>query len=241
MMRVVAQMHQQVEGHAAARAELHLRHEGGLPRPVEPDEDIGSKPRLLRAEKLAQAGRALFLAGLDQHLRVEAEPPAFRDHRAQRLDRDEMLALVVHRAAAVPLLAAHRDLPGIEPLAPFRREAAHHVAMAIDQHGRQRGILDARRDEDWPAALARIVEHRRLEPHALNQRRHRLRAVARQGGQAVGQLALGRHGDELAQPGEIGPVIEAALRACDRPVPRSAHALVPAGAGAMLAGNARRG
>src|SRR3954464_13918163 len=101
MMLALAEIDDQVEGDAAAGAKRKFRQGGGLPRAIEGDEDIRRAGLPWRSEKFGEAGRADLLARLDEEFHVEAELAAFRQHGAQRLQRDEVLALVVHRAAAV--------------------------------------------------------------------------------------------------------------------------------------------
>src|SRR5581483_4907956 len=55
--------------------------------------------------ELLQAGRAHLLAGLDQHLQVEAELAARAQHRFERGKIDRVLALVVGRATTVDAIA----------------------------------------------------------------------------------------------------------------------------------------
>ena len=96
---------------------------------------------MLGAE-LAQAGRAGFLAHLDQPFGVEAELAALGEHGRLRRDVDGVLALVVDHAAAViaAILFGHR--PGRKAGMPSGLEPANNIAMAIAEDGRERGVLD---------------------------------------------------------------------------------------------------
>ena len=71
-----------------------------------------------------QAGRARFLAHLEQPLRVEAEPPRASQHLRERRKVDRVLPFVVRRAAAVPAAALHFQHPGRAPSSIARRSPA---------------------------------------------------------------------------------------------------------------------
>ena len=97
----VAQLDHQIEVERAAAAEEDRRRVRREARPVGGEQQIGRELRLVALADLAQAGRADLLAGLDQHLGVEAEPAALGDHDPERGEVDRVLALVVGDAAAV--------------------------------------------------------------------------------------------------------------------------------------------
>ena len=124
-----------------------------------PSEAISTSARKrLRARlaELAQPGRADLLAHFDQQLRVEAEPPARREHPPERREVDRVLALVVGGAAPVPAAAAADDLPRRAAVAPLAVVARDDVAVAVGQHRRQRRILDALGEEHRRRAGDRV-------------------------------------------------------------------------------------
>src|SRR4051812_24256109 len=96
---------------------------------------------VLLAERL-QARRPRLLAGLDQHLDVEAELAARAQHRLERAEIDRVLPLVVGGAAAVDALAFLLQLPGLEPRAPLPLLPADHVAVPIQEYRRPLGVFD---------------------------------------------------------------------------------------------------
>jgi len=95
----------------------------------------------------AQSRRPDLLAHLEQKLGVEAETSARLEHPPERREIDRVLSLVVGGAAAVPAAIADRHLPRRASLAPLIVVARHHVAVAIDEHGRQRRALETFREE----------------------------------------------------------------------------------------------
>ncbi len=110
---------------------------------------------------LPQIGRADLLAGLDDEFGIEAELAAARlAHRAQGREIDAVLPLVVSRAAAIDALASGRGLPRIEIVAPFAFHALDHVAVAIGEDGRQRGILAIISQQIRPPAGRRFDQAR---------------------------------------------------------------------------------
>ena len=161
VVRALAQLQCQVEVGDAARAQEQRRRCGAQPRAVGGDQRVGGQRLALQRAELGQAGRAGLLAGLEQPLGVEAELAAARfDHPGQRGEVDAVLALVVRRAAAVEPVAVLRQRPWAAAARPRGILAAHHVAMAVHQHRRQRVVLVARGDQEGPAACAlqRVVE-----------------------------------------------------------------------------------
>src|SRR5262249_60561715 len=84
--------------------------------------------------KLAQSGGADLLSHLDENLRVEAEAPALGDDRGECGDVDAVLTLVVGGSTAVEALALDGQRPGRETLPPEIVEAAHGMAVTVNQH-----------------------------------------------------------------------------------------------------------
>src|SRR5712692_4993603 len=106
MMRALAQIDDQLDRVAAARAEKDRRLLRRDARSVRGDQQIRLEEFLpVLGAQLAQSGRTDFLAHLDQDLDVEAEPSALGEHRRERRDIDAVLSLVVRAAAAVPAIA----------------------------------------------------------------------------------------------------------------------------------------
>src|SRR4051812_160485 len=104
----------------------------------------------MRLAKLAQAGRAHFLAGLDQHFGIEAELAARLQDRRQRADIDAVLALFVGRAAAIEAGSLRLQAPGRQALRPLRILPADHVTVAVGEDGHRRWILDPFSVQEWP-------------------------------------------------------------------------------------------
>ena len=146
---------------AAAAAEEDGRPVRRQPRPVGRQEQIGLQFLAMGFADLPQIGRADLLAGLDDEFGIEAELAAARlAHRAQGREIDAVLPLVVSRAAAIDALASGRGLPRIEIVAPFTLHALDHVAVAIGEDGRQRGILAIIRQQIRPPAGRRFDQAR---------------------------------------------------------------------------------
>ncbi len=143
--------------YAAAAAEEDGRPVGRQPRSVGGQEQIRLQFLAMGLAYLPQIGRADLLAGLDDEFGIEAELAAARlAHGAQAPQIDAVLALVVGGAAAIDALAFGRGLPGIEIVAPFAFHAVDDIAMAIGEHGRQRGILAIVRQQIRPLAARRF-------------------------------------------------------------------------------------
>ena len=142
MVAALAQIDIEMDTVAAAAAEEDGRPIGRKPRPVGGQEQIRLQLLAVGLAHLPQVGRADLLAGLDDEFDVEAElAAAGLAHGAQGREIDAVLALVVGGAAAIDALAFGRGFPGIEIVAPLAFHAVDDVAMAIGEHGRQRGIL----------------------------------------------------------------------------------------------------
>ena len=202
MMAALAGVDPHVEVDATARAEKHRRPVGGDARAVGGDQHVGGEPILLRHGQIAQAGGAAFLARLDEQLGVEAEPSASRrHHRGEGCDVDAVLAFVVGRAASIPAIALDDERPGAEPLAPGALLAAHDVAMAVDQDGRQIGAFLALGDQERAEAGDGIVQDRARKAQLRQIGRDLLLEVGAKCAEAALVLAFGRRGEAA---GEIG-------------------------------------
>lgn len=215
-MRAVARAQVQPEIHRAARAEEHGRPLGGDARPVGRDQHVGRERVAFAAAQRVEARRAGFLAHLDQQLRVEAEPAAARgEHARQRGEIDRMLALVVGAAAAVPALAVGGQRPRRQRRAPLRVVAAHDVAVAVDQHGRQRVVLVPRREQERRAAVGRVVGDAGGEAEAGGLGRDLVGQVRAQRSGGAAFLALGAQRDAAAQGREECAGFELVQRVLD--------------------------
>ena len=218
MLAVLAQIDHQIEIEHAAAAEEQRRPVRLDPRAGRGQQQIGGQAIPVAAADLAQARRADLAAGLQQELGIEAQAAALGEHAAQRREVDQVLALVVGDAAAVDPAHALDQAPGAEPLAPFALEAAHHVAVAVDQHARQIGVLDAL-GQQQRAAERRIDQHLAHEAHLLEHRPHVLGEVEGEIGRAARLLALGRHRDQPGQLAEEDAAIVVARRTLERGLP----------------------
>ena len=137
MMAALAQIDDELDWMAAARR----RPIGCGARAVRCNEQVGTQEvMLLRDAKLAQAGRAHFLSHFDENFRVEAEPAALGQDRRERGDVDAVLPLVICSTATVQALTFDREHPRRQSRAPQIIEAAHCVAVPVDQQ-RERGAL----------------------------------------------------------------------------------------------------
>src|SRR6187551_1275879 len=142
MVATLAQIDIEMNAVAAAAAEKDGRSVSREPRTVGGQEQIRLQLLAVGFAYLPQVGRADLLAGLDDEFDVEAElAAAGLAHGAQGRQIDAVLALVVGGAAAIDALASGGGFPGIEVVAPFAFHAIDDIAMAIGEHGRQRGIL----------------------------------------------------------------------------------------------------
>ena len=139
-----ARVDTQIEVHAAARAQEQGGPLGRNAGTVGGQEQIGAQRVAVLLADLAQAGGAHFLAHLHQQLEGIAQPAlAHCQHLLQCRQIDAVLALVVGRAAAIPAVTVHHHLPGLQAGAPLGGVAAHHVAMAVAEHGKRRVGLGA--------------------------------------------------------------------------------------------------
>ena len=170
MMRALAQVDDEIEIERAARPEEDRRPIGAKARTVGGDQDVGAQRRRTRFADASQPGRADFLAHLEQQLRIEAEPAARRQHLPERREVDRVLALVVGRAAAVPAAAVHRDFPRRTAAGPLAVVAGDDVAVAVDQHRRQRRILAALGEQHRRRAGDGVVPERPAKAHRRNTR-----------------------------------------------------------------------
>src|SRR3954470_18960843 len=108
-----ADVDNQIEVEAAAGAGAERGDGGVCPRPVAGEEHVGGEFLLVGGDDLGEAFGPAFLAGLDDELDVEPElAAARRDNGFERGEVDDVLALVVGRAAAVPAVVAAGQGPG---------------------------------------------------------------------------------------------------------------------------------
>ncbi len=216
VMRTVAGAQAQREVDRAARAEEYRRARGGDARAVGGDQHVGRERVALLAAQRVEARRPGFLAHLDQQLRVEAEPAAARgEHARQRGQVDRVLALVVGAAAAVPAIAVGRERPRRQRRAPLRVVAAHDIAVAVDQHGRQRVVFVARREQERAAAVDGVVDDPRRETEAGGLGRDLVGQIGAQRGVAAAFLAFGAQADAAAQGCEERTGFELVQRVLD--------------------------
>ena len=134
-----------------------------------------------------------------------------------------MLALVVHHAAAVDAVALDGDGPRVQARPPAFRHGAHHVAVAVDQHGGQRGILDAGADQHRTVDGIGVAEDLRGETQPRDHRAADVTAVAFQLVLAQRRMALSGNGHECTQALDEAAVVEAHPGADDRAVACSGH------------------
>ncbi len=156
---------------------------------------------------LAQAGRAGLLAHLDQPFEIEAEAAAHCEHGGERRDVDGVLALVVGGAAAVVAAVGFDELPGRQARLPVGIEAADHVAVAVDEDGRQAVALATLADQERPARLG-MAQHPAGEPERLERGLHLGLDVARKLARPIRVLALGRDGDAAREVGLESTAVE---------------------------------
>ena len=209
-MAALAQVAHEIEVDGAAAAECdgwalraHARAVGG-------DQNVGGEVGLVRRHQLGEALGARLLARLDDELDVEAElAAALLAHALEDRHVEGVLALVVGGAAAIDAIAVARGDPGTLALGPLVLQAADDVAMAVAEHGRQLGILDAGGEQHRPLARQRVVVDAGREPHARERGRHLLVQVAVELGLAGGQqLALGLEADAAGQLGLEGTLVD---------------------------------
>ena len=157
VVTALSQIDDQVDHMAATRPEKQRRAVRRDARPIGCDQDIGlEQPVLVEFAQLSQTRRTELLAHLDQKLDVEAQTTSLGEHGGNRGDVDRVLALVVGRAAPVPALAFDSQRPGRQPRAPERIESADGVAMAINQDGDVRGLLDTLGDQEGRPFAPRV-------------------------------------------------------------------------------------
>src|SRR5262245_60704229 len=100
--------------------------------------------------------------------------------RRQRGDVDAVLSLVVGRAAAVDARALDGQRPGRKAAPPQIVEAAHGIAVAVDQNSDRGLVLLAFRDQERRARW--VVENARREAERGEARHHLVVEIAAQRG-----------------------------------------------------------
>ena len=180
--------------------------------PSEPTSASASSSVLVLGAKLAQAGRAGFLAHLDQPFGVEAELAALGEHRRLRGDIDRVLALVVDHAAPVVAAVLLGQRPGRQARVPAGIEPADDVAVAVAEHGRQGRVLDPLGIQERPLG-ARLREGAALEAELLQRGLDFTFKIARKVRSTLGILALGRDRDAARKVGLERAGIEIGLGA----------------------------
>src|SRR5690349_274220 len=206
-----AQIDDQIHVESAARAEEEGRARGLQPRAVRGDEDVRLQEIFILDAEFPQARRAGFLAGLIEHLQVEAEPAARRERRGDRAEIDGMLALVVGGAPPVEAIALARELPRIEPCAPARVLAADDIPMAVGEHGDERRVLDALGHEERAVRGPGVGEYAPGEAEPLEARADLGGEIALELGLALGILAFGGNRDAAREVGEESAFVEVPL------------------------------
>jgi hypothetical protein len=211
----LARLDDQVEAQAAARAQEQGRLVARDARAVGGDQQVGAQQLLVLGRELMKARRADLLAGVDHDGRVEAELAALLQHHLERRHVDRVLRLVVGGAAAVIAVAVLLQHPWALALGPLRLEAANDVAVAVGEHRRELLVLDARRHQEWPAALHRVVDHLVLVAEPGEAGADLVGQVGAQEGMRGEDLALGLDRDAARQIGDERPVVVVLGGACD--------------------------
>ena len=219
MVPAGAQVHHQIHVERAARAQKDGRAIGAEARPVGGDQHVRPHRLAMLRTDFAQSRRADLLAGFDQHLEVEAEPAARREHRLDRGEVDRVLPLVVGGAAAVETVAFARQLPGVESGAPLRFLAADDIAMAVGEYRDLRGIFHPLGEQERSALGQRVLEQPAAEPEPLQAGLHLRREIAREFAFAVRILALGGNRDAACQVAAEAALVEITLYALNRVLP----------------------
>src|SRR5262249_14193872 len=214
MMAALAQIDDELDWMAAARAEKKRRPIGCGARAVRCNEQVGTQEvMLLRDAKLAQAGRAHFLSHFDENFRVEAEPAALGQDRRERGDVDAVLPLVICSTATVQALTFDREHPRRQSRAPQIIEAAHCVAVPVDQQRERGALLLALGHQKWRTRW--IVQNARGEAERSEARHHLVLEIAPQRGSAFRFLAATRNGNATPQIDEKFAAVEIGVRAGD--------------------------
>ena len=216
MVSAFAQINDEIEIFRPPRAEKQCRPVGRNPRPIRGNENVRGERVQVGFDDFLQTGGTVFFARLDHEFRIETEPPPRRQRGRHGAHIERVLSLVVGGAAAVQLVAALGDRPGIEPFVPLVGIAQNNVAMAIAQHGRQPGVLDPFGQQDRTAARDRVVENRTAVPHRLEGGPDLLHKITLQIRQPIGILAFRRNRHAAAQDFQILSIIETCEGARDR-------------------------
>ena len=211
MVAAFAQVDHQVHVERAARAEEHGRLAWLQARAVGGDEHVRLQEILVLGTDFPQSGGTHLLAGLDQHLEIEAQLAACLDRRRGGGKIDGVLALVVGGATAVETLAVARQLPGIESLLPALVLAPDDVAVTVREDRDEGRVLDALSEEKRPASGKRIWKQSALEPQALEAGLHFGREVALEVCGPLRVLAFGGDGDPAREVGEKSALVEVPL------------------------------
>ena len=198
-MAAFAQIDDQIDRMAASCAEKERRFVGCDAWAIGGNQQIGAQCIVfVLLAQFAQAGGANFLAHLDQELDVEAKLAALCQNGRECRDVDAVLAFVVGGAAAVNAIALDAERPRREPRPPQIVEAAHRVAVAVDQHGQVARIFDPLGHQERWAFAARIIEGAAGETERGERRHHLVAQIGLHGFGALRLLAGARNGDPPA-------------------------------------------
>src|SRR5690606_5489460 len=158
VMCAFAKIADEIECVDPARAAFEGRSFRKQPWTVGGNQPVRRKQISMRFAGLMKSRRAGFLGGLHEECDVVAEGFARRQNRFEREGSNRMLPLVVSRSATIDLVALDRECPRIATLAPARLHPRDHIALAIDEKGRQRFVLDTPGNEVRPPNGRRVVD-----------------------------------------------------------------------------------
>ncbi|MGF6549274.1 hypothetical protein QFZ96_004345 [Paraburkholderia youngii] len=129
-------------------------------------------------------------------------PSRAGERARERGEVDRVLAFVVGGAATEPALAFDGHRPRRQRRAPLAVVAAHDVAVAVDQHGRQMIAFVTVRDQERTETVDRVIDDARAEAEALRCGLDFVGQIRPQQRAAIAFLAFGANTDAAVQVGE---------------------------------------
>ena len=168
-------------------------------RPVGGNQHVRLEKRLALRKQLIEARRADFLAHFQDELAIETQGAALGENGAQRSDVDAMLALIVGGAAPINPVAFHHETEWVQAFAPLLGLGTNDIAVTVDQHGFEGGVLDALGEEEGDIRIRRIFQNPAFETEARQLRRDFLIEIAQQRAAIRRLLAFGLESDHAAE------------------------------------------
>ena len=229
MMVAIAIVDDEREPQRPSGAEEERRVFGGDPGTVGGEEEIGVEFCRVCGGECLESERTRFFGGLHEDLHVIAQRSSLNvtdgtapvavaavavpiaDFAAQRLENDlecqrvhGVLTFIVGTSAPVEAIAVAGENPGVEALRPLRVVGELHVAVAVEEDGRQIRVLNPCRDEQRVLSGLRVVVDRRRKAQCRELGGDLLGEVGMCGRAVARRLTFGAAGNSGSQQIEEG-------------------------------------